>query len=96
MHHSRAFVRTNYIITSIWALALAVIVVADLGMHFVPGVPLWVEIAAIVVALENSRRAVETCRLLSLETVIQRTAWVGGADMRAAARPAAAYRLRRE
>ena len=48
---SPTFVRTNYVLTSIWAAAMAIIVVADLGMHFVPTMPLSTEVAAILVAL---------------------------------------------
>lgn len=51
LHHVPSFLRTNYVITSIWALALAIILVADLGMHFAPGVPLWIEVVAILSAL---------------------------------------------
>jgi hypothetical protein len=48
---SPTFLRTNYIITTVWALAMAVIVIADLAMHFVTNLPLQVEVAAIVLAL---------------------------------------------
>lgn len=48
---SPTFVRTNYIITSIWALAMALIVAADLAMHFATGIPVQVEIVVIVAAL---------------------------------------------
>jgi hypothetical protein len=48
---SPAFVKANYVITSLWAGAMAVVVGADLTMYFVPGVPLWLEIAAIICAL---------------------------------------------
>lgn len=48
---SPTFLGTNYIITAVWALAMAVIVVADLAMHFVTGLPLQVEVAAILLAL---------------------------------------------
>jgi hypothetical protein len=51
LHQSPSFVTTNYVITSIWALAMGVVVLADLGMHFAPGVPLWIEFAAILCAL---------------------------------------------
>lgn len=49
--NSPTFVRTNYIITTVWALAMAIIVIADLAMHFVTGLPVQVEIVAIVGAL---------------------------------------------
>jgi hypothetical protein len=48
---SPTFIRTNYIITTIWALAMAIIVIADLVMHFVTSLPVQVEAAAIVAAL---------------------------------------------
>ncbi|MFZ0663730.1 MAG: hypothetical protein WAM66_13625 [Acidobacteriaceae bacterium] len=48
---SPTFVRTNYIITTAWALAMAIIVVADLAMHFVTRLPVRVEVAVIVAAL---------------------------------------------
>lgn len=48
---SSTFVRTNYIITSAWAVAMAIIVVADLAMHFVTAIPVQVEIVVIVAAL---------------------------------------------
>jgi len=48
---SPSFIKTNYILTSIWALAMAVIVAADLVMHFISGIPLGIEVAAIVIAL---------------------------------------------
>ena len=48
---SPTFVRTNYIITTVWAVAMAIIVIADLAMHFVAGLPVQVEIVAIVGAL---------------------------------------------
>jgi hypothetical protein len=51
VQQSPTFVRTNYVLTSIWAAAMAIIVVADLGMHFVPNMPLSVEVAAILIAL---------------------------------------------
>ncbi len=51
VQNSPTFLKTNYIITTVWALAMAVIVVADLAMHFVTGLPLQVEVAAIVLAL---------------------------------------------
>jgi hypothetical protein len=48
---SATFVRTNYIITAVWALAMAIIVIADLAMHFVTRLPVQVESVAIVGAL---------------------------------------------
>jgi hypothetical protein len=48
---SPRFVRTNYIITTVWALAMAIIVTADLAMHFVTALPVQLEIVAILGAL---------------------------------------------
>lgn len=48
---SPTFVRTNYIITTVWALAMAIVVIADLAMHFVTRLPVQMEIVAIVGAL---------------------------------------------
>ncbi|MGA7521218.1 MAG: hypothetical protein WBW84_01975 [Acidobacteriaceae bacterium] len=48
---SPTFVQTNYIITSVWALAMAVIVAADLAMHFISRLPVQVEVVVIVGAL---------------------------------------------
>src|ERR1700733_15458525 len=45
------FIRTNYIITGVWALAFAVMVVAELALLYVPGLPRRVGVIAIVVAL---------------------------------------------
>lgn len=45
------FIRTNYIITAVWALAMTVIVLADLAMHFVPNLSIRLEIIAILAAL---------------------------------------------
>ena len=46
-----AFIRTNYIITGVWALAFAVMVIAELALLYVPDLPPRVGIIAIVVAL---------------------------------------------
>ena len=45
------FVRTNYVITAVWALAFAVIVVAELVLLYVPDIPPHAGIVAIVLAL---------------------------------------------
>ncbi len=45
------FVRTNYVITAVWALAFAVMVVAELVLLYVPDVPPRAGIVAIVLAL---------------------------------------------
>ncbi|HWL82848.1 MAG TPA: hypothetical protein VNR89_18010 [Roseomonas sp.] len=45
------FVRTNYVITAVWALAFAIMVAAELALLTLPGVPRGVGITAIVLAL---------------------------------------------
>jgi hypothetical protein len=45
------FIRTNYVITAVWALAFAVMVAAKLALLTLPGVPRGIGIAAIVLAL---------------------------------------------
>ncbi len=45
------FVRTNYVITAVWALAFAVMVVAELVLLYVPDIPPRAGIVAIVLAL---------------------------------------------
>jgi Ca2+/Na+ antiporter len=44
------FIRSNYIITVVWAAAFAVMTLADLVMIYLPHVPKWASIAAIVLA----------------------------------------------
>jgi hypothetical protein len=51
-----AFVRTNYIITAVWAGAFALMVAADLMMLFVPTLPTFVAIAVTVAALWGAAR----------------------------------------
>jgi hypothetical protein len=51
LQDSPAFRRTNVVITSVWALAFAVIVAADALFAFAPATPRAVGIAATVVAL---------------------------------------------
>ncbi len=46
-----AFIRTNYIITGVWALAFAVMVIAELALLYVPDLPPRAGIIAIVIAL---------------------------------------------
>jgi hypothetical protein len=48
---SPQFVRTNYVITAVWALAFAVLVVADLILLYVPELPPRVGIIATIAAL---------------------------------------------
>ena len=44
------FLRTNRIISAVWALAFAVLVAADAAAEYVAAVPLWVDVAASVAA----------------------------------------------
>jgi hypothetical protein len=50
------FVRTNYIITAVWAVAFALMVAADLMMLFVPTLPTLVAIVVTVAALWGAAR----------------------------------------
>lgn len=45
------FVQTNYVITGVWALAFLVMVLAELALLYVPGLPPRIGIVAIIVAL---------------------------------------------
>ncbi|HEY8288344.1 MAG TPA: hypothetical protein VIG49_03675 [Acetobacteraceae bacterium] len=45
------FVRTNYIITGVWAVAFAVMVIADVSLLRIPAVPASISIVATVLAL---------------------------------------------
>jgi hypothetical protein len=45
------FIRANYVITSVWALAFGVLVGADLAIVYVPGLPPAFGVAATVLAL---------------------------------------------
>jgi hypothetical protein len=51
-----AFRRTNTIITLVWAGAFVVLVGADAAAHFLPAVPIWIEVAATVAALYGAFR----------------------------------------
>ncbi|MFO1047161.1 MAG: hypothetical protein U1E52_04595 [Geminicoccaceae bacterium] len=53
---SAEFVRTNYVITSVWGLAFAVMVAAELALLTVPGMPPRLGIAAIILALVGAVR----------------------------------------
>jgi hypothetical protein len=44
------FLRTNRIITAVWALVFAVHVAADAAAEYVPGLPIWVDVAVSVAA----------------------------------------------
>jgi hypothetical protein len=51
-----AFLRVNYVISVVWASALAIVVFADLAMEFAPGVPIWADIFVLVAALAGAVR----------------------------------------
>jgi hypothetical protein len=63
---SPEFVRTNYVITSVWAAAFALLVAADLMMLYIPTLPLrvgiWTTIAAIVGAMKFTQWYPERAR----------------------------------
>ena len=48
---SPAFIKTNYVITAVWALAFLVMVLADLVMLYMPDVPMRVGIFVTIAAL---------------------------------------------
>ena len=48
---SPEFARTNYVITAVWALAFCAMVIAELALLYIPGVPQRVGIIVIVLAL---------------------------------------------
>jgi hypothetical protein len=48
---STEFIRTNYVITAVWALAFALMVIAELALLYVPNLPKRAGVIAIVVAL---------------------------------------------
>ena len=45
------FIRTNYVITGAWALAFGVMVLAELALLYVPGLPPYAGVVAIILAL---------------------------------------------
>jgi hypothetical protein len=51
MWTSPEFVRTNYVITAVWALAFTVLVLAELTLLYLPDVPPRVGILATIAAL---------------------------------------------
>jgi hypothetical protein len=53
---SPQFVRTNYIITAVWAAAFAVMVAVDLAMLYVPSLPTRVAIIVTILALYGAVR----------------------------------------
>ena len=48
---SRSFIRTNYVITAVWALAFAVMIIAELALLYVPQLPRHVGIVVLALAL---------------------------------------------
>jgi hypothetical protein len=50
------FIRTNYVITAVWALAFTAMVAADLVMVDLPNIPLQVSVGVTVVALVGAIR----------------------------------------
>jgi len=54
VHQSPVFIRTNYIITAVWAIAMVAVVAADLGLHYLPQFPVWLGSAVIVAALAGA------------------------------------------
>ena len=51
MLHSASFIQTNYVLTTVWALAMAVLVLADVGMDFAPTIPRWIELVVTAAVL---------------------------------------------
>jgi tryptophan-rich sensory protein len=49
--HRPDFIRTNYVITAVWALAFAVMVIAELALLYVPDLPPRAGVIVIVLAL---------------------------------------------
>jgi hypothetical protein len=49
--NSPTFVRTNYIITAVWGAAFAVMIIAELALLYVPGIPQRAGIIVIVLAI---------------------------------------------
>jgi hypothetical protein len=50
------FIRTNYVITAVWALAFAVMVAAELALLYLPGIPPRAGIIAIILALVGAMK----------------------------------------
>jgi quinol-cytochrome oxidoreductase complex cytochrome b subunit len=50
--HRDRFIRTNYVITAVWAFA--VLVMADLLLLYAPDVPRWIGVGATVLALAGA------------------------------------------
>jgi hypothetical protein len=54
LYDSPPFIRQNYIITAVWVVSMAIIVLADLALHFLPRFPVWAGGAAIGVAFTGA------------------------------------------
>ena len=67
------FLKTNQIITAVWAATFAILVAADAAAEYVPAIPIWldvwVSIAAFVGAVVFSRRYPEAVRRRALLSV---------------------------
>jgi intracellular septation protein A len=50
------FKRVNHVITAAWAVAFALMVLADVAMIYVPALPLWVGIAVTIAAIVGAIR----------------------------------------
>jgi hypothetical protein len=51
-----AFIRANYVITGVWAIAFAVLVVTEAAMLYVPGMPQRAGVVAIVAAIYGAMK----------------------------------------
>ena len=56
---SPVFVRTNYVITTVWALAFAALVAADVVMLYAPGVPHQAGVATTILTLVGAFKFTE-------------------------------------
>jgi hypothetical protein len=56
MWTSPGFIRANYVITSVWAVAFAVMVITEAVMLYVPGVPQRAGVVAIIVAIYGAMK----------------------------------------
>jgi hypothetical protein len=54
LYDSRLFIRQNYIITAVWAVSMAIIVLADLVLHYVQRFPAWAAGIAIAAAFTGA------------------------------------------
>ena len=53
LHQEPRFIRTNYVLTSVWSAAMALMLMADIVAIYLPSLPLWT-CAAIAFAARNS------------------------------------------